>query len=85
MSEQLSLFDASRNGRGDLLEAIRQRVAEDDMSDHEVEAAVEDALTRRDWIREARRCGCIRPLVLPNVWLHHMTCTKCGRRPREAL
>jgi hypothetical protein len=93
--EQLSLFDASSiedtghgNGHDDLLAAVRARVAEPGLSDDEIQALVEDALARiagPDETRWAKSCGCIRPLVLPNAWLAAMTCTKCGRRPREVL
>ena len=84
---QLPLFaelpareDTNGNGDADLVEAVRQLVAEDGMSPDEVEAVVADALREMGWTAEAsslpRRCRCERALVLVPG-----TCFWCGRAP----
>jgi hypothetical protein len=65
----------------DLLAALRELVAEPDMSEAEIEALVADALAELRWSPEAQLraqpCRCLRRLVLPPG----STCHWCGRSP----
>jgi hypothetical protein len=78
----------------DLIAQLRRLVAEDGMSDAEVEAVVEDALANGPrWAAEdggvsVRRlrplaCRCGHPLELSTDGVEDVTCCKCGRRPAK--
>jgi hypothetical protein len=96
MTVQLELDLDGARARGedhgdDLVAQLRALVAEPDMSDAEVEAAVRDALENMDWSAEERgvelrryaeSCRCDHGLPLANGWLDgEVTCCWCGRRP----
>jgi hypothetical protein len=65
----------------DLLAALRELVAEPDMSEAEIEALVADALAEMGWHPEAplraQPCRCLRRLV----FRPGSTCHWCGRSP----
>jgi hypothetical protein len=97
VTEQLSfeLYDGhtapgTGNGHGEhdpadrILERLRVLVAEDGMSEDEIQAAVEDALAQLG-LRENTgipvQCRCTRPLVFRPDIFDAVRCAYCGRAP----
>jgi hypothetical protein len=70
----------------DLIASVRALVAEPGMTDAEIEAVVEDALSGLGWrlptdAARAKACECVHRLVLPFDRGDGPRCLWCGRAP----